>query len=69
MSKPLPPGFEMRTTISRNSPVAGLGMRARTTTCSKPRPSVAGASLCTMSCNSSGLRLSGGHTLRRIRFQ
>ena len=42
MSIPLPPGLEMRTTMSRNSPVVGLGMRARTTTCSSPRPSVDG---------------------------
>src|ERR1039458_6485482 len=42
MSIPLPAGLAMRTTISRNSPVARLGMRMRTITCSKPRPSVAG---------------------------
>ena len=38
MSMPLPPGLEMRTTISRNSPVDGLGMRTRTITCSNPSP-------------------------------
>ena len=57
MSRPAPPGLEMRTTMSRTSPVSGLGMRARTTTCSNPRPSVDGASLCTISCNSSRLEI------------
>ena len=41
VSIPVPAGLEMRTTMSRNSPVAGLGIRTRTTTCSNPRPSVA----------------------------
>ena len=56
MSSPLPTGLEIRTTMSRNSPVAGLGMRARTATCSSPRPSVAGMRRRTMSRNSSAFR-------------
>ncbi len=37
MSIPVPVGLAMRTTMSRNSPVAGLGIRARTTHLFQPQ--------------------------------
>ncbi len=69
MSMPLPPGLEMRTTVSRNLPVAGLGMRARTIDLFQSQTFGRGRKPAHYITQFLQPKVNGGHTFSNIRFQ